>query len=199
MEKIVYARLYAYSEHKNIIDEEQEGFRKYHSTTQALLRLVQNIFDGFNEKQHTLAVFLDLEKAFNSVWRDGLLVKLQRLGIRGKMWQWLSNFLTGRSARCVVACEMGDTFQTSVGLPQGSVLSPLLFNLYLTDIFQNIKSNSIKFADDGTIWKSGNDIQDLEKIFNTDLATINTWTEKLRMTFNLVKLNPPSLIGKKKT
>ncbi len=82
------ARMYGFVEVNNIIDAEQEGFRKNHSTTQAVMRLVQDIFNGFNKKEATMAVFIDLEKAFDSVWREGLLVKLHALGIQGKTWKW---------------------------------------------------------------------------------------------------------------
>ena len=80
-------RLNGFIEHNNIIDGEQEGFRKFHSTTSALLRLVQGIYNGFNNKENTLAAFIDLEKAFDSIWRDGLLVKLHRFGIRGEIME----------------------------------------------------------------------------------------------------------------
>ena len=96
LERILTVRLNGFIEHNNIIDGEQEGLRKFHSTTSALLRLVQGIYNGFNNKENTLAAFIDLEKAFNSVWRDGLLVKLHRFGIRGRLWKWIEGFLSDR-------------------------------------------------------------------------------------------------------
>ena len=93
LERIITTRLNGFIEHNKIIDLEQEGFRKFHSTTHALLRLVQDIFNGYNRKESTLVAFIDMEKAFDSVWRDGLLVKMHRLGIRGNVWSWISNFL----------------------------------------------------------------------------------------------------------
>ena len=86
MERIIVTRLYSYVEHNNHIDAEQEGFRKFHSTSMALLRLVQNIYDGFNENESTVGVFIDMEKAFDSVWRKGLLHKLYNMGVKGRMW-----------------------------------------------------------------------------------------------------------------
>ena len=86
LERIITVCLNGFIEHNKLIDLEQEGFRKLHSTTHALLRFVQDVFNGFNRKQSTLAASIDMEKAFDSVWRDGLLVKMHKLGIRGTVW-----------------------------------------------------------------------------------------------------------------
>ena len=79
----------------------------FHSTTHALLRFVQDVFNGSNRKQSTLAAFIDMEKAFDSVWRDGLLVKTHKLGIRGTVWSWIANFLSDRTARCYLKGSHG--------------------------------------------------------------------------------------------
>ena len=79
MERVIYTRLYSYVEHHKLIDPEQEGFRKFHGTLMVLLRVVQNIIDGFNERE---SVFIDMEKAYDSVWRNGLLEKLHNMGIK---------------------------------------------------------------------------------------------------------------------
>ena len=109
-------------EHNNIIDLEQEGFR-FHSPTHALLRLVQDIFNGYNKKELSLVAFIDMEKAFDSIWRDGLLVKMHNLGIRGNVWKWILNFLSSRRAKCFRKGTYGPEFETFVGLPQRSVIS----------------------------------------------------------------------------
>ena len=100
LERILTVRLYGFAEHNNLIDREQEGFRKGHSTTMALLRFVQSISESFNHNQHTLALFIDFEKAFDSVWRNGLLVQLNRLGISGRIWSRVDNVLHNRSGVC---------------------------------------------------------------------------------------------------
>ena len=86
MERIIHARLYAYAEHHKILDIEQDGFRKYRGTTQSLLRFTQTVSTGFSENKATLAIFIDMEKAFDSVWKDGLLVKLYERGVNGTLW-----------------------------------------------------------------------------------------------------------------
>ena len=163
LERILTVRLNGFIEHNNIIDGDQEGFRKFHSTTSALLRLVQDTNNGFNNKENTLAAFIDLEKAFDSVWRDGLLVKLYRFGKRGRMWKWIEGFLKDRKARCYLKGRYGSFFYTSVGLPQGSVISPILLIIFLQDIFKELSTNGVKYADDGTILVTGTDIKELSK------------------------------------
>ena len=128
MERIITSRLEGYEETNDILDEEQEGFRHYRSTTNALLNLTQSIVDGFNEEKFTLAVLIDFEKAYDSVCREGLLVKLFKSGIQGKMWKWIQNFLDERLAKCLVNNTEGEWFKTNIGLPQGAVISPILFN-----------------------------------------------------------------------
>jgi ribonuclease HI len=187
LEKIITTRLYAFVEHHKIIDREQEGFRKNHSTTQALLRLVQTVMDGFNQDSVTLAAFVDLEKAYDSVWRDGLLVKLHRQGIQGKTWWWIRDFLDGRKAVCSLQGIRGGTFDTTVGLPQGSVISPLLFNLYIKDIFSKATGGKIKFADDGSLLQTGKVLEELRCKMETDLETVADWAKKWRMNVSVEK------------
>ena len=103
----------------------------------------------------TAAIFIDFEQVYDSVWREGLMVKLSRGGVRGNMWNWINAFLNHREARCIVNDHTGVWFQTSIGLPQGSVISPILFNIFIKDIFNNITADHCKFADDATIWHTG--------------------------------------------
>ena len=119
-------------EHNRILDPEQEGFRRFHGTSMAMLRLVQNIIQGFSEGQVTLAVFVDMEKAFGSVWRNRLLAKLHIMGITGNKWGRLQSFLESRQAFSYMKGADYTKFYTMMDLPQGSVLSPLLFNLFIS-------------------------------------------------------------------
>ncbi|MEW8548699.1 MAG: reverse transcriptase family protein, partial [Candidatus Thiodiazotropha sp.] len=187
MEKVIVTRLYGYVEHNCLLDKEQEGFRRFRGTSQALLRITQDIVNGFNRKESTLAVLVDLEKAYDSVWRDGLLYKLHNKGIQGRIWFWLNSFLQDRTASCKLRHQVGDQFISRVGLPQGSVLSPLLFNLFIEDIYEGASSNKVKFADDGTLWRSGNDILKMIQETESDLEEIGNWVKKWRMKLNIQK------------
>ena len=124
MERIIKFRLEAFVERFHILDAEQEGFRYFRSTINALLSLTQDIFNGFNMSKSTAAIFIDFEKAYDSVWREELMVKLSRSGVRGNLWNWINAFLNHREARCIVNDHTGVWFQTSIGLPQGSVIFP---------------------------------------------------------------------------
>ena len=96
--RILTHRLYVFSEHFNLLDPEQEGFRRFRGTTYAILRLTQDTFNVFNNKEHIFALFIDIEKAFDSVWREGLMFKLHKLGIGGRMWKWIKSFINDRKA-----------------------------------------------------------------------------------------------------
>ena len=89
-------RLESYIEGNGLMDAEQEGFRKKHSTVNAVLRLIQSIFNGFEDKKCTAAIFVDLKGAFDNIWREGLIVKLHEIGVQGKLLKWISNFLQDR-------------------------------------------------------------------------------------------------------
>ena len=108
-------------ESNQLLDPQQEGFRRYHSTTYAVTRLVQSIVNGFNKNNQTLACFVDLAKAFDSVWRPGLMYKLSKIGVSGRLWMWIKNFLHDRTVQCHIGDIIGDIFHTEMGLPQGSV------------------------------------------------------------------------------
>ena len=101
MERIITSRLEAHIEGKHIIDAEQDGFRKKHSTVHAVLRLVQSIFNGFEKDMYTAAIFFDLKGAYDTIWREGLIYKLDSIGIQGKLLKWINNFLNDRTARSV--------------------------------------------------------------------------------------------------
>jgi len=187
LERVVNTRLYSYAEHNQLLDNEQDGFRERRGTTQALLRLVEDIANGFNKSELTAAIFVDMEKAFDTVWRRGLMVKLNNLGTNGKTWCWINDFLSERRATCCLPKFQSSQFSTEIGLPQGSVLSPLLFNLFISDMFSQVKNEKVKFADDGTIWKTGTSYTVLESSLQEDLDTIADWTKKWRMKLNVDK------------
>ena len=115
-----------------------------HAYSMALLRLVQNIIQGFNDGEMTIGVFVDMEKAFDSVWRNVLLAKLHDMGIAGKIWGWLQSFLDSRQAYCYMKGSVNAKFSTEMGLPQGLVLSPLFFNLFIKDIYADVQGKKVK-------------------------------------------------------
>ena len=117
----------------------------------------------FKSKESTLACFIDLEKEYDYVWREGPMVKLSRLGVNSRMWSWIFSFLSCRNEICKIGNFSGEEFISHTGLPQGSVLSPNLFNIFIMDMFDDVQSSVTKFADDGTLCHTGKTFQNWRK------------------------------------
>ena len=185
-EKIIFNNLYGYLNSNHLITKNQSGFRPGDSTTNQLLYLVNEIHQAF-ESNGTLevrAVFLDMSKAFDKVWHNGLIFKLKQNGICGSFLTLFENYLKNRKQRVVLNGSCSDYSIIEAGVPQGSVLGPLLFLIYINDLEKNIKSNIKFFADDTMLFSvvknpvlSANDL-------NHDLEVINQWAFQWKMMFN---------------
>ncbi|PJE77995.1 hypothetical protein CI610_03074 [invertebrate metagenome] len=180
METMVNNRLVYSLESSGIINEEQSGFRKGRSTLDPLLRLTSDIKKGLNLKRSTLAVFLDLEKAYDLIWHDGLLVSLKNHGITGNIFKFVSSFLKNRKIQVRIHDTLSDQYELENGVAQGSVISPTLFNIYINTLSQTLhnKTKLAQFADDGCIWSTGKNIRYLTKHIQTTLTAINEWANK---------------------
>ena len=144
-------RLNWYLESKNLLSSQQSGFRQLHSTNEQVLRLSEDIKQSFNNKQDVLAVFIDFQAAYDTVWRHNLLNKLHNLSITGNMFRWITNFITQRFCATKYNNVTSKFKQTHRGIPQGTVLSTTLFNIYVNDLPQVLENANIKvalFADD---------------------------------------------------
>ena len=177
MERIIVNRLNWFCEKHNLFNKFQSGFRKGRSTLDHILHLHQDINNSLHNKGKALAVFLDIEKAYDMVWRDGLLFKLTSLGIDGQMFNWIKSFLTGRSFQVKVANELSDTVVQENGVPQGSVISPILFIIMINDA-TTFSDPSIKYAcyaDDVVLWKCGRNFSHVNKCVQTALDQFAYW------------------------
>ena len=143
--------------------------------------------ESFNRREHVVAAFLDVEKAFDNVWHNGLMYKIFMLDLPTKMTRWLSDFLVGRVIQVNVNGFLSDKISPIAGVPQGSVLSPLLFLIYVNDLpnlhhRQNSKSH---FADGTALWAASKNVQFAAKRLRNDLRKLAKWCAKWR-----IKLNP---------
>merc|ERR1711923_350051 len=138
-EKMVNTRLYYWLEKNKVLDNNQAGFRRGCRTGDPLFRLVQDVIDGFQVGKSTTAVFIDLQQAYDRVWRKGLLMKMNNMGIHGKMLQWIHAFLTERTIQTTVDGTTSSKKPLEEGLPQGSALSCTLFLIFINDLPPQIK------------------------------------------------------------
>ena len=116
------------------ISQAQAGFRTKSRTEDQLFRLTQRILDGFQKEQHTTAVFIDLQQAYDRVWRKGLYLKMQNMGIKGKLYRWIKSFLTDRLIETNINDSLSSKEVLEEGLPQGSSLSCTLFLIFINDL-----------------------------------------------------------------
>ena len=181
-------RLNSYFENCNIFCKEQYGFRKKKSTGDAVNELLNNIYNATNRKEHFGAIFLDLSKAFDTVPHNVLLLKLEHYGIRGTPLKLLKSYLSNRHQFVTVSGHKSQTKEVSIGVPQGSVLGPLLFLIYINDLPQSTKNmKSILFADDTTLFTSHRDIHTLSKNMSDDLTMVKEWLIANCLTLNINK------------
>lgn len=124
MERPVADRLMWYLEKHNLLNNSQSGFRRGRSTVDHIIRLQDEINKHINNKSHVLAVFVDFEKAFDMVWRTGLLIKLKGFGINGRMLQWIANFIGDRTIQVRVGTTLSNIYTVENGTAQGSMISP---------------------------------------------------------------------------
>ena len=146
----------------NILSSSQHGFRAQHSCQTQLLETIHDWAKSIDNKSSTHAIFLDFSKAFDTVPHQRLILKLERYGIRGHLLDWLRAFLMGRRQRVCINNHYSNWTNVTSGVPQGSVLGPLLFIIYINDIESNIKSKIRLFADDCVLYRDVRTFEDYE-------------------------------------
>ena len=186
LEKLIFDNIYAFLSRNNLLSANQSGFRPGDSTINQLLSITHKIYCAFDEtpSKETRAVFLDLSKVFDRVWHDGLIYKLQVNGISGNLLNLLCSFLTNRQQQVILNGKTSASSSISAGVPQGSVLGPLLFLIYINDLSDNIRSDVKLFADDTSLFSVVSDINDTADKLNRDLEMARIWAWQWKMEFN---------------
>ncbi len=187
-EKIVFERVYSFIEKHEMIYRHQYGFRKKHSTNHALISITEQIRKALDENKFAFGVFVDFQKAFDTVNHDILINKLERYGISGKINDWFRSYLTNRKQTVSILGFESHQKTISHGVPQGSVLGPLLFILYINDLNRTIKSSTVfHFADDTNFLLIGDSIKTIQKQMNADLRELYRWLLANRISLNVSK------------
>ena len=192
LEKLVCNRLVGFLEENDILYKHQYGFRSKHSTTHPVLKLIKDIADANdkNTKYTTLAVFIDLSKAFDTINHDIMLHKLQFYGIRGICNSWFANYLSNRKQFTEIGNYKSSHKYLTTGVPQGSILGPILFLIYINDIKNcTNKLSVLSYADDTTVYLSGPNTNEMIDIMNTELKKLYDWLCANRLSLNIKKTN----------
>ena len=178
LEKKIFKHIYNFLNKEQLLSKYQSGFSPGDGTSYQLLDLMNDLYESFDDGKQIGAVFLDFSKAFDHVWIRGLLSKLSANGIRGKLLRWLKSYLANREQRVTIDGTCSGWANTQAGVPQGSVLGPLLFLTFINDLTDRLKSNVKLFAEDIMLYVSVENPIATANILNSDLKLIELWSKK---------------------
>ena len=189
MEKIVSKQILRFLHINDILYKHQYGFRPRHNTSHPVLHLSEKIYSALNQKPSakTLAIFIDLKKAFDTVDHNILLNKMEHYGIRNVANTWFQNYLDNREQFVIINGTESEREKIVCGVPQGSVLGPLLFLIFINDLPNASEFLTLLFADDTTFLISGVNIDDLFQLANCELEKSSVWFRSNKLTLNVKK------------
>ena len=185
-ERVIYNSLFNYFQSNRLFTHSQSGFLQGDSFIAQLLSIIHEIQTAFDENPtvDVRGVFLDISKAFDKVWHDGIIFKLKSYGVEGELLSLLKNYLENREQRVVLNGQTSEWRKIMSGVPQGSVLGPLLFLIYINDLPDGINSLCKIFADDTSLFSKVYDIHNSASKLNDDLEKISYWAYQWKMQFN---------------
>ena len=184
----MHTRLYDFLEKHNCIFKNQFGFRKKHSTIHALISMTEDIRNALDNDLIVCGVFIDLQKAFDTVDHNILLKKLEFYGIRGIAYNWFKSYLTNRHQYVSINEYLSKEAIMNYGVPQGSVLGPLLFLIYINDLYVAIKNSTVRhFADDTNLIIKNKSAKEITRDLNIDLRLLSKWLRANKISLNAKK------------
>ena len=183
LEHILHSQIMQHLENHHILMDRQHGFRGRRSCESQLVLTLDDFARSIDNRKQTDVIILDFSKAFDTVPHQRLLLKLHHYGIRGNTLRWIKNFLCCRKQRVVLDGKSSDWVEVTSGVPQGTVLGPLLFLLYINDLPESVKSQVRLFADDCLLYRDINNQED-NKILQDDLDALSRWQDRWQMRFN---------------
>ena len=189
-EKLIFVRLNEFKTKHQILYQNQFGFQKKKSTELAVNSIVSNVIKSLENKESAYCIFLDFAKAFDTVNHDILIQKLDYYGMRGNALNLFKSYLTERQQFTEIGDTLSDMEYIKCGVPQGSILGPLLFLLYINDITES--STLLKFylfADDTTLFYSCKADNNTEVVLNNELSTVSSWLASNKLSLNVAKSN----------
>jgi ribonuclease HI len=189
MERLVKARLQFWLEANGKLSAYQAGFRSQRSTNDQVMRITQSIADGLQERQRTVMALIDYARAFDCVWRPALYHKMCQMGIPTCLVQWTRKFLSDRTARVSINGTVGRARSLSGGVPQGGVLSPCLFLIFIDDVLNRLPENvnASLFADDIAFWTADKHPVVAQNRLQKALDDLCLWSKEWKMNINATK------------
>ena len=190
LEKLMHSRIYGFLSREKILFKSQYGFQKGKSTEQAVFDIHEKIVESLENRETPCCVFLDLAKAFDTVNKDILLYKLNHYGIRGRALEWLNSYLSNRKQCVNVNGINSENLSIDIGVPQGSILGPLLFLLYINDFPECSKLlQFVMFADDTCLFVSHKNLENLQNLLESELTHVYDWLVANKLSLNVKKTN----------
>ena len=189
MERMVNNRLVWYLERNDLLNPAQSGFRHQRSTTDHLVRLETYIRDGFAQNEHTVAVFFDMEKAYDTTWKYGILKDVHNMGLRGRLPIFISKFLANRRFTVRLGSTLSSKREQEMGVPQGCVLSVTLFGIKINDITRTLQKdlNCSLYVDDFVICYRSRNMTTIERKLQQAINHLETWTTENGFKFSQQK------------
>jgi hypothetical protein len=189
-EKVYYNRLISFLDKNNIVTQSQYGFRKNSKTSYGIINMVENIHSALTTNKIPIGIFIDLQKAFDTIDHSILLEKLNHYGIRGPALKWLGSYLSNRNQYVLYNNCKSNLIYIRYGVPQGSILGPILFLIYINDIiYTSEKLSFVLFADDTNVFYVDDNLNNLSNNLKIELDKLRIWFLANKLSINISKTN----------